>query len=71
MFSDELPSLPLKREVEFRIESLILVAPYMVAHVDSRKLKEQLEDLHKRRMPVNGSEIEQCDTEKSIPLAQD
>ena len=50
VFSEELPGLPLEREVEFHIElipgtSLISIASYRMAPSELRELKVHLQDL--------------------------
>ncbi len=50
MFPEELPGLPLKREVEFAIEVMlgttpISIAPYRMAPTELKELKIQLQEL--------------------------
>ena len=50
VFLDELPGLPLKREIEFAIDLLpdtqpIFISPYRMAPAELKELKEQLRDL--------------------------
>src|SRR5262249_21380025 len=50
VFPEELPSLPLEREIEFEIELMsrtnpISIAPYRMASVELKELKEQLQEL--------------------------
>ena len=50
VFLDELPGLPLHREVDFEIETvpgtdLISIAPYRMAPLELKELKKQLEEL--------------------------
>ncbi|XP_070002269.1 uncharacterized protein [Nicotiana sylvestris] len=50
VFSDELPGIPPKREIEFAINmlfgtQLISVPPYRMAHVELKELKAWLKDL--------------------------
>lgn len=50
VFPDDLPSLPLKREIEFTIELIpstnpIYQTPYRMAPVELRELKTQLQEL--------------------------
>ena len=54
MFSDELVTLSLEREIEFKIDLLpgispISKTPYRIALAEFKKLKLQLQDLLKRR----------------------
>ncbi|XP_059289093.1 uncharacterized protein LOC132042591 [Lycium ferocissimum] len=50
VFLDELPNLPLEREIEFTIDVLldtkaISIPPYRMAHAELKELKAQLKDL--------------------------
>ena len=50
VFSDELPGLPLYRDVDFTIElhlgtTPISMTPHIMAHVELQELKVQLQDL--------------------------
>ena len=50
VFPEELPRLPSNREIEFKIDllpetSLILKAPYMMAPLELKELKSQLQEL--------------------------
>ena len=54
MFLEELPSLPLEREVDFSIEVLpgttpISRAPYRMAQTELKELKTQLQELLDKR----------------------
>nr|GFD57098.1 putative reverse transcriptase domain-containing protein [Tanacetum cinerariifolium] len=53
VFPDELPGIPLVREVKFSIELVpeaepILKAPYRMAPVELKELKDQLQELLER-----------------------
>nr|GFC35838.1 putative reverse transcriptase domain-containing protein [Tanacetum cinerariifolium] len=65
VFPDELPGIPLVREVEFNIELIpgsepISKAPYRIAPIELKELKDQLQELLERVTSEGAGCLQDC-----------